>query len=725
MHDAILTLSLSASIGVVLVVAAQRLMLPAIVLLLIGGIVLGPEGLGLVRPDKLGHGLEIVASLAISVILFEGGLTLDLDGYRKSPVAIRRMLTIGPLITWLGTSAAVYFIFDTRPVMALMVASMVIVTGPTVVLPILRRLRVEERLHHVLYWEGVLIDVVGVFIAVMVYEWLTQRGDEEMPFIYAVGNFGMRVLLGSAMGAATGLILAWTLARNFVADDHVNIFALAGALFTFGVSHTILPESGILAVVVSGLVVALRAPPCLKQLKRFKLQLTEVGIGTIFILLAAKLKLESFGDPRLLIFLAALIFVLRPLVVWISTMGQGFGLQDKAFLSWIAPRGIVAASMASLFSLRLSESGYANADLIETITYATVIATVTIQGLSAPFVAKLLGVQREDRRTWVLLGNRAVIGALGSALRKGGVRTVEVDMQIGTNAFIDPNAPRFNDTHAMFFADLALSDDIWKSYNWGFEINAVQYYCWATNGAEPPSPPAENDTDRKCTPVWHAAVSSAVVAAGIASGRQSVEIIEIGGDLEKGRFGPDQLPLFWIDDGRATLIEDPMRPGLPKGNMVVVLRRRSLGLAKILSHVEVMDETALSLEHALNRLVASARRQYPTIPTETLIEGILERQAAMPVAVGRGVAIPHAYWDGTDESICFLGIAPKGISDAAPLDDEPVRLIFLLVSPAGKAAAHLESLSTISHLTEDPAFIDLLCRQRAPARIISLIAERG
>ena len=130
MNDAILTLSLSAAAGVVLVVAAQRLMLPAIVLLLAGGIVLGPEVFGLILPDALGHGLEIVAALTIAVILFEGGLTLDFEGYRKSSVVIRRMLTIGPLITWFGTSTVVYFLWDTEPVMALMVASMIIVTGP-------------------------------------------------------------------------------------------------------------------------------------------------------------------------------------------------------------------------------------------------------------------------------------------------------------------------------------------------------------------------------------------------------------------------------------------------------------------------------------------------------------------------------------------------------------------------------------------------------------------
>ncbi len=725
MHDAILTLSLSAATGVVLVVAAQRLMLPAIVLLLGGGILLGPEVFGLINPDDLGHGLETVAALTISVILFEGGLTLDFDGYRKSSVVIRRMLTIGPMITWFGTSAAVYVLWGTDPVMALMVASMVIVTGPTVVLPILRRLRVKERLHHVLYWEGVLIDVVGVFVAVMVYEWLTQGQNADMPFVNALGKFGMRILLGFAMGGVTGLIIAFALRQEWVAEEHMNIFVLAGALFTFGVSHAILPESGILAVVVSGLVVALRKPPKLSQLKRFKLQLTEVGIGTIFVLLSAKLELDRFGDARLLILLGVIVFVLRPLVVWISTFGQGFSFREKSFLSWIAPRGIVAASMASLFALRLAERGSAHADLIETVTYATVIATVTIQGLSAPLVAKLLGVKREERRTWVLLGDKPLIGALGSALRKGGVRTVEVDSLLGNSQFIDPDEPRFNSVQAVFFADITMLSNVWTAYSWGFHVNASEYYRWATFESQKPARPSGEATDRHCAPVWYSTVTSAQVSAGISAGHQSIELVEIGSSLERGRFGRDQLPLFWVNDGEATIIPDPLKPGEPGGNMAVVLRRRSLGLSKVLSHVEVMDDGEIIFEAAVKRLAVSAHRQFPELPREEMVNGIFDRTQTMPVAVGGGVAIPHAYWDGVDRSICFLGVVPDGVYDMNAPDGKPVKLVFLLVSPTGRAAEHLESLAAISHLTQEPEFIELLCRQRVPARILSLISERG
>lgn len=723
MHDAVLTLSLSAATGVILMVTAQRLMLPSIVLLLLGGILLGPEVLGLVQPAGLGHGLETVAALTISVILFEGGLTLDFEGYRKSSVVIRRMLTIGPLVTWFGTSATVYFLYDVYPIMALMVASMVIVTGPTVVLPILRRLQVRERLHHVLYWEGVLIDVIGVFVAVMCYEWLTP--GEEMPFVSALGKFGMRILIGSAMGIVTGLIIAQVLRYEWVSEEHVNIFVLAGALFTFGVAHAILPESGILSVVVSGLVVAFRKPPRFKQLKRFKLQLTEVGIGTIFILLSAKLELDRFNDSRLIIVLAIIMFVLRPLVIWISTAGQRFDWREKSFLSWIAPRGIVAASMASLFALRLNELGHENAELIETVTYAAVIATVTIQGLSAPWVARLLGVVRQERRTWVLLGDKPLIGALGSAMRKAGVKTVEIDGLMGKDEFLNPDEPRFNDVHAVFFADVTMLSNVWIAYNWGFGVNATNYYRWATFESEKIDGVFDDKTLRQCSPVWKSTVTSAIVSAGIEAGHQSIDLVEIGSSLERGRFGREQLPLFWVNEGHAKIILDPFKPGEPQGSMAIVLRQRELGLGKVLSHVEVMDEGAVSFKAAVDRLAVSAHRQFPTLPTKQIVDGIFLRTETMPVAVGGGIAIPHAYWDGVDRSICFLGVVSGGISDMDAIDGKPIKLVFLLLSPTGQATAHLESLAAISSLGQEPEFIELLSHQRVPARILSLITERG
>ena len=721
MANATLTLCLATAAGVILVIAGQRFKIPSIVLLLIGGVLLGPEVLGWIDPASLGGGLETVIALAVAVILFEGGLTLDLDGYRRAPVVIKRLLTVGPLVTWLGTAAAVLLLFDLEPGMALMAGSLVIVTGPTVVSPLLRRIHVKERIHHILYWEGVLIDAVGVFVAVLCYEWLTP--DQTHPTWQPLGRFGLRILIGVGLGLGAGLIVAHVLRRSWVPREHVNIFVLACALLTFGVAHLLLTESGILAVVVAGLVVGARRPPQLKYVKRFKLQLTELGIGALFVLLSAKLQLAVFTGWRLLALLAIVIVVLRPMAIWLATWGQQFELAEKALLSWIAPRGIVAAAMASLFAIRLQELGHPEAVHLETFTYAVIATTVTLQGLSAPWVARTLGLERPDHRTWVLLGHNSLVGALGGGLRRAGVPVVELT-NLTLDEDLDPDDPRFADAEAVLCADTTMLQNVWAATRWGLGIREDACFRWAT--FEPEDQGGASDREPAGRAVWTSTVSAAAVAEGLESGSHSIDVVELGKqDYEQGRFGPGIQPLYWVKDGRAHIIKDPLEPGQPMGDLAVVLRRRVTGLADLVAHVELVDAQETTFESALGRLAESATRLHPDLPMDSLVRGIIERRGTMPAAIGGGLAIPHAYWDGVDRSRCFLGVVPHGVVDMVTPDELPVRLVFLLISPLGDAPKHLESLAALAALGQEPEFIDLLCRQRVPARLARLISERA
>lgn len=718
MTDSILTLALSASAGIILVIIANKFLLPSIVLLLAGGIILGPELLGLVNPETLGHGLDTVVALTIAVILFEGGLTLDVSGYKKSSSTIKKMLTIGPLITWFGTGAAVYYIFNVTPALSLMISSLVIVTGPTVVFPILRRINVKEKLHHVLYWEGVLIDVIGVFIAVMSYKWLIQTSGDH--FLVPLGKFAMRIVLGTILGIISGLIISYILKKEIIQDEHTNIFVLAGALLVYSISHSIIPESGILTVVISGLVIAIKHPPHLRKLKRFKLQLTEAGIGMIFILLAAKLELNKFSDIRLLYLLIIMIFIIRPLVVFISTWKNGFSIREKLFLSWIAPRGIVAASMASLFALRLKEKGFNNAELLETVAYSVVIVTVTLQGLTAPFVAKLLKVKRVDKKRWVLFGESNLIKSIGKALRKGGIKTVEIDTSNDNDDTLNIDDPVFNDVNAVFFADSSANYSINEIAKTCFEIRASNYYRWSSFTTEQ----LREKTGLPSTPVWMTTSASSLISAGLESHQKSIDIIETGSKIEKGRFGKTLMPLFWIDNGTAHIIKDPLDPGEPVGDMAVVLRQKKLGLKQLISHVEVVIENDANFKAVLDRLVVSANRQFTKLADTDIIEGIFDRSKTMTAAIGGGIAIPHAYWEGVSRSTCFMAVIPNGVSGITVPDEKTIRLVFLLLSPKDQAANHLESLAALASLGHEKDFVDLLCRQKIPAKIISLISER-
>ena len=721
-HNATLTLSLAAGAGVILVIVGQRLRVPSIVLLLLGGVLLGPEVLGWIDPAALGEGLEIVIALAVAVILFEGGLTLELDGYRRAPTVIRRLLTIGPLVTWLGTAGVVYLLFGLSLPMSLMAGSLVIVTGPTVVSPLLRRIRVRERLHHVLYWEGVLIDVIGVFVAVLCYEWLTP--DESLSMLQPLARFGLRILVGVGIGLVIGFAVAVVLERRWVPEDHVNIFVLAAALVTFGIAHRFLTEAGILAVVVAGLVVGLREPPQLKRVKRFKLQLTELGIGALFILLSAKLELAQFTGWRLLVLLLAVIFVIRPIVIWLATWGQEFEPREKLFLSWIAPRGIVAAAMASLFAVRLQELGHPEAAYLETFTFAVIATTVTFQGLSAPWVASLLGVERAERRTWVLLGDRTLVAPLGAGLKRAGATVVEVTGPTPVDEELDADDPRFADVHASLSANTSSAQNAWTAMVCRIRLGVAHQTCfrWST-----PDGDSELPIDGG-KPVGRTAwpnLAAGTVAEGIRAGTHDIEVIEIGDGHDEGRFGQALQPLFWVKDGHAKLIENPLQPGRPGGDYAVVLRRRVSGLADLLAHVELVSSADSAYEATLGRLATVAAGTYPTLPVEDLVQGIIDRGETMPAAVGGGIAIPHGYCAGLDRGRCFLAVVSDGVPDLNTPDDQPVRLVFLLLSPPDAAQDHLRSLAALAMLGQNAEFVDLLSRQTVPARVARLIQERG
>jgi len=188
----LLTIVLSIFIGVCLFILARYSRMPVIVLLLTGGVILGPEFLGLIDPESLGKGLRLVILLCVAIILFEGGLTLHPKGMKQDSNVIWRLLTVGVLITWLGTAALVHFLLDLTLPLSLLAGSLVIVTGPTVIAPMLKRIQIKEKLHHILHWEGVLIDPIGVFIAILCFEWLSIEGS----LFLQLGLFSYRLLIG-------------------------------------------------------------------------------------------------------------------------------------------------------------------------------------------------------------------------------------------------------------------------------------------------------------------------------------------------------------------------------------------------------------------------------------------------------------------------------------------------------------------------------------------------
>lgn len=403
-QGALWSLCFAVGAGCLLTVLSRKLQLPTIVLLLVGGFALGPEGLNFIEPDSLGEYLPMIVSIAVGLILFEGGLTLDLKGFSQTSPVIKRLLSVGVLITWFGAALAAWLVFDTSPSFALLMGSCVIVTGPTVIVPLLRRVRVHQKLSSILHWEGVLIDSIGVFIAILCFEWVVEGGGAV-----ALPNFMIRVVSGVGIGLAGGYGIYWMMRHNWVPDNIVNAFSVASAMLIFGATELIKPEAGLLSVTIAGLIVGLKKPRQLREVKAFKAEIVDLLIGMLFILLVARLEFQQFKDFFLIgggWILFAVILLIRPASVMASSWGTSLNIREKALLSWVAPRGVVAASMASLFALSLAKQDNPVGDpaLLESFVYSVICATVLIQGLSAGMFAKLLGLQRPAPNDLVIIG---------------------------------------------------------------------------------------------------------------------------------------------------------------------------------------------------------------------------------------------------------------------------------------------------------------------------------
>lgn len=434
MSEFSITIVAAIAAGVAGLVIAQVARLPSIVFLLILGVAMGPELAGLVEPDVFGDKLASLVKLAVAVILFEGGLSLNVARLRSAATGpIRNLLTVGALVTWIGAAVAARYIADLSWPVSLLFGSIVIVTGPTVIGPILRRIRVKTRLENILQWEGVLIDPIGVVIALVLLEYFLAR---NVGLAGTLGTFGYLMGVGAAVGIALGFVSGMVLRSPRVLppeEEHAgNLFALAMAILAYGLGEAIHEEAGIVAATTLGFVLGNLNIHNIEDLKRFGGQVSQLVVALLFVVLAANIefaKLEAVRAPLFLV-VAVLIFIVRPLNIFVSTIGSGLGFREKLFLSWISPRGIVAASVASLFAVTLPEEVYPGSVLIEPLVFLTISITVLLQGFSAGFVSRILGVAEPERRGYLLIGAHALGISLGRALSAQEIPIVLVDSNL-------------------------------------------------------------------------------------------------------------------------------------------------------------------------------------------------------------------------------------------------------------------------------------------------------
>ena len=414
--------------GISAQVIAEYFKVPSIVFLLMFGILLGPDGFGLLHPQALGVGLEVIVALSVAVILFEGGLNLELRELGKVSGSLRNLVTLGTLITLLGGGMAAHWLGEFPWSIAFLYASLVVVTGPTVISPLLKQVQVDRQVATILEGEGVLVDPVGAILAVVVLDTIVNSHVSPSD---AIIGLTLRLGIGGAIGALGGWLLGLILKRaDFISEELKNLVVLAGLWGLFGLAQTIRSESGLMATVIAGLVVGSSALPEERLLRRFKGQLTVLGVSVLFILLSADLSIASifalgWGS---LFTVFVLMFVVRPISIALCTWNSGLNWRQKLFLSWVAPKGIVSASVASLFAILLTERGINGGDSIKALVFLTIMLTVFLQGLTARWVANWLQINRSSGATGaVIIGCNPLSRLIARLFQERGESVVLID----------------------------------------------------------------------------------------------------------------------------------------------------------------------------------------------------------------------------------------------------------------------------------------------------------
>jgi NhaP-type Na+/H+ or K+/H+ antiporter len=382
---------------------AYKIKMPAILPLLVAGILVGPVT-GIIDADRLfGDLLFPIVSLSVAIILFEGALTLrfaDLGGHGSM---VRNLCTLGTLITWMVAAPIAHFALDISWQMAFLFGAIITVTGPTVIVPMLRTVRPSSKISNILRWEGIIIDPIGALLAVLVFEYIISTQNALSHTLYA---FGLTLGVGLGIGAAVGYLLGLILRNSWVPHYLENTAVLTLMLGAFAISNLIAHESGLLTVTVMGMFLANMKNVDVDDILEFKETLSVLLISGLFILLASRIELASIvglGWGSVLVLLV-IMFVARPLAVFASSWKTGLTWRELALLSWIAPRGIVAAAVSALFSLKLEALGYAQAELLVPMVFLVIITTVVVQSLTSIKVAEYLQVRAPEPNGFLIFG---------------------------------------------------------------------------------------------------------------------------------------------------------------------------------------------------------------------------------------------------------------------------------------------------------------------------------
>ena len=425
---------------------AWRIKIPAILPLILIGLFVGPistlissDGTKWLEPvwngtEGLfpGERLFNFVSLAISIILFEGGLTLKKEEILHVGPAIVKLISIGSAITFFGAGLSAHFIFNLDWSISFLFSALIIVTGPTVIAPILRNIPLKKDVSAVLKWEGILIDPIGALVAVLVFEFITVEQGQAFTRDAFI-EFGKIIVIGFSIGFTSAYALYYSIKKNHIPHYLLNVITLACVLAVFVLADIFAHESGLLAVVVMGMVIGNKRVTELKEILYFKESISILLISILFILLAAHINMKDlmllYRWETVLLF-GIVILVLRPLAVFVSTWHSGLKFNEKLFISWVGPRGIVAAGIASLFGLKLVMRGEPDAEYITPLVFMIVLGTVLLNATTARLFAKIVGVFLKESDGILIIGASNFACLIASYLKKNDRRVVLIDSNI-------------------------------------------------------------------------------------------------------------------------------------------------------------------------------------------------------------------------------------------------------------------------------------------------------
>ena len=435
-------------VGILAQWVAWKIKIPAILPLIIFGLLVGPfstfitpDGHKFIDTTKLFRSdifFDFVA-LSVGIILFEGGMTLRFKEVKNHVSTIRNLLIFGSIITLLGGAYAAHYILDISLTISFLFGALVIVTGPTVIRPILHNVKPSQNISTILKWEGVLIDPVGAFTTVLIYEFIVSGGAEGT--LSAMGGFFMIILSGSAIGAIMAYFTYILLRQKWAPHYLKNTIVLAITIFTYAFSDHFHEESGLLAVTIMGIIISNSGLKDVKEILSFKEDITMILISILFIALSSRVNMSDIlmlGWKSVTVLLI-LIFIIRPLGVFISSAkSEKLSFREKLFLSYISPRGIISAGIASVFALKLSSGEVPglspqeiqDSKLLLPLTFMVILGTVILQGATAKLVSRLLGVQRAKEKGIIFVGANEITQFLAKILMRKKIPVLLTDTSI-------------------------------------------------------------------------------------------------------------------------------------------------------------------------------------------------------------------------------------------------------------------------------------------------------